>query len=75
MAKRITIIIQADDQGHLKLSAPLDTMAERQIVIEMLQGAIGAAKAYKGNGLLIANNALVTEMAPGTINHQTKINI
>ena len=73
---KIVIIIEADkSNGMLKLSAPLDTAPERQEVIEILQGAIGAAKNYKGAGLLIANNALVTPMAQDKINHQTHIKL
>jgi hypothetical protein len=74
MNEQIVIIIRAGKNG-VSLSAPLDSYPERQAVIELLKGAIDTAKNYKGNGLLIANNALVTEMAPGTINHQTKINL
>ena len=71
---KVVVIIEADkDNGMLKLSAPLDTAPERQEVIEILQGAIGAAKKYKGVGLLIANNALVTPMSQDRINHQTSI--
>jgi hypothetical protein len=73
---KIVIIVSADSEdGILKLSAPLDTPEDRKIVIELLQGAIGAAKNYKGAGILIANNALVTEMSPEKINHQTNIKL
>lgn len=75
MSKTV-IIVEADEQtGVLKLSAPLDTAEDRKIVIELLQGAIGAAKNYKGVGILIANNALVTPMSTDKINHQTNIKL
>jgi hypothetical protein len=74
--KKTVIIIELDEiKGELKVSAPLDNPSDRKFSIEILEAAINVCKNYKGAGLLIANNALVTLMSEEKINHQTKVKV
>ena len=70
---KVVVILQLEEFKELKVNGPLSNREDRQLVIDMLKKAIDVVKALGDEqGLLIANNALVTGMANDKINTQFK---
>ncbi len=70
---KTVIIVELIDNKQLNVSGPLEDPADRILMVEMLEKAIDVCRHYKGSGLLIANNALITDMAQNKINHQSRV--
>jgi hypothetical protein len=74
MSKTV-IVLELVDNKYFNVNGPLDNPEDRKLMIEMFEKAIDVCKNYKGGTLLLANNAIYTELDKTKINQRAKIKI